>query len=181
MPFKTSHPLVSALVAASMVGAAAAPAKDHAPPPGSGRAEVFAKVVDCRAIADNAQRLACYDASVAALDQAEKANQVVVMDRAQVRATRRSLFGFSLPRIRLFGGADDQDEVEKIDTSVASYTSDGDGRLVFTTPEGASWRQIDDRPTFVKSGMKVTIQKAALGSYFARFQGANSVRVIRTR
>ncbi|HEX7657185.1 MAG TPA: hypothetical protein VF404_09335 [Sphingomonas sp.] len=146
------------------------------------RPTVVSDVVHCRTLTDNAARLACYDGAVAALDKAESTQQIVVMDREQVRTTRRSLFGFSLPKINLFGGDKDGDRMSAIDTSVASVSHDADARLVFTTPEGATWHQIDDRPTFaVKRGTKVTIKAAALGSYFANFTGSVPVRVRRDK
>ena len=130
-----------------------------------------------RAITDQTQRLACYDGAVAALDQAEQAHNIVVMDKSQVREARRSLFGFSLPKIHLFGSGDDE-EVTKIDAVVASTTRDQDNRMIFTIDGGARWHQIDDRTVVgVKRGVKVTIKEAAFGSYFADFpHGAMRVR-----
>ena len=141
------------------------------------RAPLFEQVVKCRAITDQTQRLACYDGAVAALDQAEQAHNIVVMDKSQVREARRSLFGFSLPKIHLFGSGDDE-EVTKIDAVVASTTRDQDNRLIFTIDGGARWRQIDDRTVVgIKRGVKVTIKDAAFGSYFADFpHGAMRVR-----
>lgn len=140
------------------------------------RAPLFEQVVQCRAITDQTQRLACYDQAVAALDQAEQAHNIVVMDKSQVHEARRSLFGFSLPKIHLFGG--DDEEVTKIDAVVASTTRDRDNRLIFTIDGGARWHQIDDRTVVgIKRGVKVTIKDAAFGSYFASFpHGAMRVR-----
>lgn len=165
--------LSSLLFAAIVAAPAAARDKDK----GDARAPLFEAVVQCRAIADQTQRLACYDSAVAALDQAEQTHNIVVMDKSQVRETRRSLFGFSLPKIHLFGAGDDE-EVTKIDAVVASTTRDQDNRMIFTIDGGARWHQIDDRTVVgVKRGVKVTIKEAAFGSYFADFpHGAMRVR-----
>lgn len=160
------------------MGAASAADKGKDP----GQAKVLQDVVACRAIADSAARLACYDRAATALEQAVTANQLVVMDKEEVRETRRSLFGFSLPKVRLFGSGDDKEEMKQIDTSVTSVRHDIDGRMVFGTTEGATWHQIDDRPTFgVKHGTKVTISVASLGSYFAKFERGVPIRVRRDR
>ena len=71
------------------------------------RPELFGKLIDCRAILDNGQRLACFDQAAAAVDAAERNKELVVVDRREIRETKRSLFGFTLPRISLF--SDDRD------------------------------------------------------------------------
>ena len=149
--------------------------------PKNGRAGVLQEAVACRAISDDQQRLACYDRAVAALDKAEAADEVVVLDKSQVQQTRRSLFGLSLPKIRIFGGEKKGDEqLQTLDAVVASTTRDQDGRLIFTIEDGARWHQIDDRPsTRVKRGTKVQFRRAAFGSYFAGFEGTTSIRVRR--
>ncbi|MBY8828087.1 type VI secretion protein [Hephaestia mangrovi] len=168
---------LAALLAPMVAASAADKGKDP------GQAKVLQDVVACRAIADSTARLACYDRAATALDQAVTADQLVVMDKEAVRETRRSLFGFSLPRIGLFGGSGgDKEEMKQIDTSVTSVSHDIDGRMVFGTAEGATWHQIDDRPTFgVKHGTKVTISVASLGSYFAKFERGVPIRVRRDR
>lgn len=145
------------------------------------RAQVLRDAVACRAIADKDARLACYDRTVSALDQAESSDQLVVLDKAQVQKTRRSLFGLSLPKIKIFGGeSKDDPALDRLDTVVATTTRDADDRLVFTVEGGARWRQIDDRTSSrVRPGTKVTLKRASFGSYFADFAGSVPVRVIR--
>ena len=100
--FKTIALLPVCLFGATPAGAA--DAKDARP-------AMFQKLVDCRAQQDAALRLACYDAQVAALDDAETKKELVVVDKAQMKQARKSLFGFSLPKISLFGGGEnDQDQ-----------------------------------------------------------------------
>ena len=74
------------------------------------RPEVFNKLINCRGIADKDQRLACYDAAAGALEEAEKKKDLVVVDRKEIRETKNSLFGFTLPKIGLFGDGDKDDE-----------------------------------------------------------------------
>ncbi len=149
--------------------------------PGAKRAGVLEAAVACRAITGDRERLACYDRAVAALDKAEAADEVVVLDKSQVQETRRSLFGLSLPKIRIFGGEKRGDtQLQTLDAVVASTTRDQDGRLIFTIADGARWHQIDDRPSSrVKRGTKVQFRRAAFGSYFAGFEGTTSIRVKR--
>ena len=47
-------------------------------------------------------RLACFDAAAARLDEAEKKGDIVVVDRRQAQEVRRQAFGFTLPSLTLF-------------------------------------------------------------------------------
>ena len=75
------------------------------------RPEIFRKLIDCRTVTENVARLACYDAQVAKLDEAESRNELVVVDKEQVRKARKGLFGLTLPDLGgVFGGGDDKGE-----------------------------------------------------------------------
>lgn len=145
------------------------------------RAASFGKLVECRALRDAAGRLACYDREVAALDVAEKNKDVVIVDRAQVRSARRTLFGLNLPRIGLLDDKDGRDAIKELDTTFRSAGRLADGRVTFTVEDGARWTQTDDFavPGALKTGGKVRITRGALGSYFARPEGRPGFKVER--
>lgn len=48
----------------------------------------------CRGIADSAARLSCFDRTAEAFVRARDNKEVVVLERAEIQKTRRSLFGF---------------------------------------------------------------------------------------
>ncbi|MFO1255036.1 MAG: hypothetical protein U1E37_05135 [Sphingomonadaceae bacterium] len=161
--------------AALLVSPALAKDKDQ---PAAAQPQVFQAVVDCRKLAGDAERLACYDRSVDALASAADSKQVLVVDRATTEKTKRSLFGLSLPRIKLFGENDDV-EIEKIESTLTAVSSARDGSAIFVLADGARWKQTDGRDTFAKAGQTIEIRKGSLGSYFARINGQSGVRVIR--
>ena len=70
------------------------------------RPPVFEALINCRTITDAQDRLACYDAKVAAMDEAEKNDELVLADKETMKEARRGLFGFSLPKLKLFDNAD---------------------------------------------------------------------------
>lgn len=149
------------------------------------RPEALEAVLRCRAITDEQARLACFDTAVASFEQAHANRDLVVVDRKQVRDTKRTLFGLDLPGLNLFGGGEDDEgtEVNSIETEVASAYQDGEGRWVVTLKEGGTWRQINDtilgrRP---RPGSKVEIRKAAMGSYMMRIEGQPGLRARRER
>lgn len=140
--------------------------------------KLLTDVTRCRDITASAERLACYDASVAALDTAEKQQDLVVVDRQQVREARKTLFGISLPDMSLFGGGPDIDQVE---TTVTDAQVASDGRWTIRMADGARWVQTDD---FViarkpKANDKVVIKRAALGSFRMSVGGQPGVKARR--
>lgn len=140
--------------------------------------KLFEDVVNCRAIQDSAARLACYDRGVAALDTAQKSNELYVADKAAMKEARRGLFGFSLPSLKIFGD-EDLGDLDELETTIAAVSS-GQRGYVVTLPDGARWAQTDkrymDKP---KIGAKIKIQKAVLGSYMASINGKPGFRVER--
>jgi hypothetical protein len=136
----------------------------------------------CRAITDDAQRLACYDQAAGALLQSVERKETVVLDKQEVRKTKRSLFGFSLPKLPFFGNdKDDTDEEEfsQIDEPIKTVRSIGYGRFRFTLEDGATWETTEGINAFPKPGQKVLIKKGLMGSYFIKFEGNRSVKGMR--
>jgi hypothetical protein len=170
------RPAVSALTLLAL--AAPALAADDGPP------AAIQALQACRAITDNAQRLACYDREAGALIQSVEKKETVVLDQQEVRKTKRSLFGFTLPKLRIFGGGgkdNDREEAEfsQIETPIKTIRPIGYGKFRFTIDEGAVWETTEGVNAFPKPGEKVVIKKGALGSYFIRFEGARSVKGMR--
>lgn len=141
----------------------------------------FQKLVDCRPIADQAQRLACYDREVAAMDAAEVREELVVIDRAKVRSARKTLFGLAVPDLGIFGGGDDEEGVNRIEAKITSAGRNADGRWTFRLADGARWVQADSRELTIdpSPGQPITIRKAAMGSFLANVNKQVAIRVRR--
>ncbi len=159
-----------------------APASAQKEPPK--RPEAFEKLISCRAIADPAARLACYDTQVERLDTAEKNSEVVVLDKAEVKKARRGLFGFTIPDLGIFGGrkseVDDIEKITEIESTIKSAGVNRAGKWSFIIEDGARWVQTDTANIRTpKVGMKIRIREAALGSYFANIDDRPGVRVRR--
>ncbi|WP_374138562.1 MULTISPECIES: hypothetical protein [unclassified Sphingomonas] len=144
------------------------------------RAPQLERLVACKAMADPAARLACYDREVASIDQAEQRNELVIVEKEQVRKARRTLFGLSLPRIDLLAGADNDDTIDQIDGKIASARQ-GPGGWRVTLEDGSIWQQVDDKPMFrdPKPGDTVIVSRGALGSYFLRVNKVPAIKVRR--
>jgi hypothetical protein len=150
------------------------------------RPEVLSRVTACRAISGAAERLACFDREVAALEAAAAAQEIAVVDREQVRRTRRSLFGLRLPDLGIFGDDDDGEgediaAVREISSTVSSFYTGADGRMHYALADGSVWVQTDGRRQRPSRGEPIRIRRGALGSYIANISERAGFRVIRQR
>lgn len=147
------------------------------------RPEAFEALVRCRAIADATQRLQCFDTAAANLQQAAERRDLVVVDREQVRANRRRLFGLPIPGLGdLFGRDDDEeDEVRSIDSTVVSAEQGAYGRWIVTLEDGSIWAQTDNNQLALRPrrGQPVHVERGAMGSYMMRVNNQPGVRVRR--
>lgn len=168
---------VAACLATTAVQAAPKPAP---------RAEIFDSLLQCRAIADGPQRLACFDRQVAAMDVAAQRDEVVVLDKGELKKTRKTLFGFSFPKLPFLGGENEQDDRKEeegfnhIQATITSARSLGYGKWQIGLDDGAQWATTDavtGRPP--KVGQPIEIRRAAMGSFLGKVDGGRAVRMKR--
>jgi hypothetical protein len=190
-PMRLSLLLISGL-SATLAGAASAQAPEEPP-------AVVKALGECRALTDDARRLACYDAAAARLVQAEAKGEIVVVDRARAEKVRRQAFGFSLPSLDIFDrparaaataeGKPESARVEppaqldRITTTVKRASLRGDGKWVFELEDGAVWLQTDAEPLRkgAKAGSTLEIRRTAMGGYFINVDGQRAIRANRTK
>lgn len=144
--------------------------------------EIFRALVDCRKLTDATARLACYDKGVTALEQAAIKHDVVIADREMIREAQRAQFGYTMPSLRIFGGADSE-AVRDLDTKVKSVRSLGLSLIRFSVEEGSVWEQTESRTLGKdpKPGTRVIIKAHAFGRYTASFEGQPSITVRRVQ
>jgi hypothetical protein len=137
---------------------------------------------NCRTIVDVAQRAACYDAAVDALDRSEKAGDVAIIDSGTVEKVKREAFGFSmpsLPKLTLGRAGGTGEQIESITGIVRGVGSGEMGRSIVVLDNGQTWRQIDGEPLRIRPGATATIERAALGSFMLKVEGQK--RAVRVR
>lgn len=171
------------LAAAGLAFAFAATAASAAPPAAKppSRAAVLQGLLDCRSKTDGAERLACYDAAAAVMDQAEAKGDIVVVDRQQAREVRKQAFGFTLPSLSIFERGEKPEQIDHVSGVIAAARADGNGKWVLRLEDGAVWRQIDGEPPHrdPRAGMTVEIKSASLGSYLLSVDGQRAYRAHR--
>jgi len=144
------------------------------------------ELLRCREVSEEESRLRCFEERSDALADALERRDVVVADRQEVREAQRELFGFSLPKLRIFDNAnsagDAGENVDFIEGSVASASLNADSRLVVTLQDEQVWLQSDSRPVVrPRPGQPVTIRRASLGSFMMRVNNQPGIRVQRIR
>ena len=173
---------IAACFAAAAVLAAQPLAAQSDPADAIDTPEVIDKLFQCRAIADPDARLACFDREVADVYEAQQSRDLVIADREKVTEAKRGVFGLKLPKIRLFGGGDeDDDEINEITATLVEARRLSNGRYIFELEDGARWIQTEDgigRKRFEK-GDTIVIKKAAFGSFKARVNDKVAGRVKR--
>ena len=154
-------------VFAAMVGVGAAAAPPAASP------AVIQGVLDCRKLADNAERLACFDKTTAAMEHATASGDLVALDREQRRAARRQAFGFVLPSLSFLDRGEKTEEADNLIATVAAADEDPFGKWVVRLDDGAVWTQIEGSPLARRphKGSVVKISKGALGGFFMTIDG----------
>ena len=164
----------AAFVAATLPVAALA---QDAPPAAS--EDYIEALKTCRSIGDPGERLACYDAKAGAIVAARDAGDVRIVDREDLRQTRRQLFGFTVPEIEILKGDDrDKETSERFETTITSARQLSGKVWRFTTAEGAIW-EINNAPARlapIKGGEAVEFKKASLGFFFIRINGQMGVK-----
>jgi hypothetical protein len=180
IPTKTARAALAATVlTGALMLAGAAQAADKAGE--KQRAVVLQQVLDCRTVADQTARLACYDAAVGKMDQAEKSGDIVVVDRDQVREAKKAAFGFEMPHFTLFDRGEKPEKIDQVAGVAAEAYVNKDGKWVIVLEDGAKWVQVDGEAVYnaPHKGSKVDIRTAAMGSFFMKVDGQRAIRAHR--
>lgn len=169
-----------ARMAALLAGGAGSLLALAAPAPASAQeADYLAELKACRSIEDEDDRLECYDSKVGAMVSASDAGDMRIVDREDVRRTRRQLFGFTVPDLDILEGDEqDKESSEMLETTVTSARQLTNKSWRFTTAENAVW-EINNAPARLRSinaGDKVIFKEASLGFYFIRINGQMGVK-----
>lgn len=165
------------LIAAALLAAAAPAATRAKDTPAS---PLITALTACKAETDDARRLACYDKAAGALATATAKGEIAVVDREDVRKTRRSLFGFTLPKLPFFSDDDSaKDTPTEIETTAASVRAEGFGKFQVTMADGAVWRTTEVSRRDPRPGSKIRLKKGLMGGYMMNIDGATAVRASR--
>lgn len=145
---------------------------------------ILMELSKCRSLRADDARLRCYDAAAGALATATSSGSLIVVDKEDLRRTRRSLFGLDLPKLPFFSGdRSGEDEVEQINAKVKRVQVTRDEKWVVELETGGTWQttEVDTRQSTPKTGDSVRIRKGSLGGFLLSVEGRRSVRALRVR
>lgn len=145
---------------------------------GIGNSPMISKLETCMQIADDAERLACFDREVGELVGATNDGEVRVVETEEITEARRKLFGFSVPDVGLFSGGDD-DASDLLQSTITRVQKVGRNEWHFWIEEGnAKWRMKNNsiRARAPKVSDSVEFKRATLGTYWIRVNGRKGVR-----
>lgn len=168
--------LLAAGGVAAYGAAVAADKADRAP----ARAEVLQKLIDCRAVRVDADRLACYETQAARIDAAEAKRDIVVIDREQATKARKDGFGLPAKGLVVGGAAAPGEGVSDVTSTIRAAKLLPSNRWLFTLADGARWYQAELKTIGApKPGEPIRIRKGALGGYLANIGKRAALRVRR--
>lgn len=154
--------------------------------------EPIADVLACRAIADSAHRLSCFDRATAELESAAAIPTAAgAAPRPQTRPERaapvldaQQSFGLNASAVAAneeAAGARPP-KVSKIEAHVSALALTGNGETVFTLDNTQVWRQIESSGELLATlGVGVTISRGLLGSYWLQLKTGRGCKVTRLR
>jgi hypothetical protein len=174
--FMKMHLIATGLIGVALTTGAEA---QQALPPTS-----FTAILACREQSNAEARLRCYDSAAASLAEASASGKISVLDREEVRKTRRSLFGFNIPSIPFFrGDVEKESEPDQIEARLKSARATGYNKWLVELEGGALWQttEPDTRGSTPKAGQLARIKKGAIGSYMISFEGSRALRAMRVR
>lgn len=140
-----------------------------------------AKLLECRNIQSESERLACFDSAAAAFIAARADGAIVVLDREEVEQARRQTFGFNINVLNLFDRQERPVALQSITSTVSSARQVAGGKWLVALEDGSTWLQIDTETVYIRPtpNLEAQVRRAALGSYMMSVGGARSMRVKR--
>ena len=140
-------------------------------------------VYACKDIASDSDRLACYDAAVGRLQQAEIDGDLTTMTRQEAEQVQKDSFGFSipsLPAIMMRRSGDEKAQVKQVTMPVKAIRG-SKGNLQIILENGQVWKQTDSKQLRNNGQKEALISEAALGSYKMKLDGGIAFRVERIK
>lgn len=146
------------------------------------------KIYACSSQTDAGARLACFDAAVAAMKQAQAAGDVSVVSRAQIQQAEKDSFGLA-PAAQasavagVVAPAAPTTEPDRVAVTIVSAKKRDNGKFRFTLDDGQIWDQTDtvSLRMLPSEPFQGEIRRAALGSFLLKPADKPAVRVKRIK
>ena len=182
MRFNRPSLLGSSLLLATVAVVATAPVA-AAPPRDDRAGRILDEVAACRAITADAERLACFDRTAAAVAAGRQSGQLLVFDRAKVEAERRTQFG--LVDTPSDAGSLAAANAAAVKTIASTVTKVAQGptadRWNLTLANGQVWQTLGTSRFAPRQGAAVRLSTTVTGGIRASIDGRAPIQVRRIR
>lgn len=145
------------------------------------------RVYACAAKTADAERLACYDAAVGVLKQAQASGSVAIVSSAQIAAAEKEAFGLDAPSLsqlaRSAAPTTNAKDLDRVDVTITLAERRPNGAFRFTLENGQVWEQTDtyDIGRVLATPVQAEIRKASLNSFMLKPASRAAVRVKRIK
>jgi hypothetical protein len=131
-----------------------------------------AAILRCRALAEAAPRLACYDAMEVALKSEVVPKKEVGVQKPVPAITAAPAAKTEVEKFGLVDKAAKKDELDVIESSISGSFEGWEATTLFRLTNGQVWRVADDsaRPHYVENP-KIKITRGAFGAFYMEIQG----------
>jgi len=144
-------------------------------------------VLQCTALAANADRLACYDAIGDRIPAASAA--VAARKAASAEAARKAEIDAAARKVETFGAESTskrdmiaEDRLSELRAVISRAELDELGRYYLSLGNGQVWKQLDGTLATVRSGDTAVLERSATGGYRLKIEGrSTTVRAARVR
>jgi len=137
------------------------------------------ELVTCKAIVQDAARLACFDRVSGKIIAARASGDLLTLDRDKVVANKRRAFGLTKQGESPLG--ERAIDITKVDPTIAGVRQSGYNRYRLDLANDTSWETIDPPALEPQVGAPITVRKASLGGFRATIAGGRSILVKRLR
>ena len=140
------------------------------------------QLLECRNLAANEARLACFDAQSTRLAAETASGDLVPVYKSDIVEARRGLFGIDRLKVPDFLATQSaEEELAEIETTLEQARRQGTGPWRFVLSDGSTWDQIDTSDPYFSSrpGTQVRIRRASMGSYLMTVGRSPAIRVSR--
>ena len=128
-----------------------------------------AALQQCSTITIAADRLACFDSAVAALNNSVRAKELVIIDRESLKRERQRQFGREIKSDPSFVAAQ-VPEPTTVNGKILAVLS-ASRFLTITIEGGGIWRTTEQSRLIPNVGDSAVVSKGAFGSYFISYRG----------
>lgn len=130
----------------------------------------------CRAVNGEGARLACYERQAGLLEDAERRDDIAIVDKRAEQEQRRAAFG-----AKVSDEARGASTLSEVRSTLVSATPGSSGLFVFVLADGARWAQVDDAPIpgRLRPGSAVIVKRTMLGGYKMTIDTRPAIKVRR--